>query len=337
MQAALSPEKLQQITAPFGRCQPPSDPPIASKPRPGFDTHVYKLVCENKTLGLSLTTDETGVIQGLFFVNPPTPSTGLAVTTGQYQLPAKLTLPEGPGPFPAVVLVHGSGPHDMDETIGPNKPFRDIADGLATRGIATLRYVKRTAQYGASLPANITLKEETVEDAVSAVALLRTTAKIDPKRIYVIGHSLGAYAAPRIGEADPAIAGLILLAGSTRPIEVLIDEQIKYLGGTPEQAANLKKSVPPSYLKDLATDPVPLAKSLKMPMLILQGERDYQVTMEDFKGWQTLAGPRVKLKSYPAMNHLFQPGQGKATPAEYQRIAPFSPVVLDDIAAWIKR
>lgn len=250
--------------------------------------------------------------------------------------PAKLTIPEGKGPFPAVVLVHGSGPHDMDETIGPNKPFRDIGDGLAERGIATLRYVKRTSQYGGRLPAGITLREETVDDAVSAVRLLRGNPQIDSKRIYVIGHSLGGYAAPRIGQADTAIAGLVVLAGNTRPFDVLIDEQVKYLGGSAAQATEMKQRIPEAYRKDLAADPVAIARTLRMPMLILQGERDYQVTMEDFRGWQTLQGPRVTLKSYPALNHLFQPGQGKSKPAEYQMVAPFSPMVLDDIAKWIR-
>jgi hypothetical protein len=260
----------------------------------------------------------------------------LEVVTGAYRLPAVLTLPEGPGPFAAVVLVHGSGPNDMDETIGKNKPFRDIAEGLAERGIASLRYVKRTKQYGASLPAGILLWEETVEDALSAVALLRKQPKIDGKRVFVVGHSLGAYAAPRIGRADGGIAGLVLLAGPARPFEVVLDEQLRYLDMPAERAAALKKAIPKAYLEDLAGDPVAVARGLQMPMLILQGERDYQVTMEDFRLWKALEGPRVKLKSYPAMNHLFHPGQGKARPAEYNLVAPFSPMVLDDIAGWVK-
>ncbi len=337
MKAAVTPEKLQAVVAPLGRCAAPAEPPSPGKTRPGFEAHVYRLVCEKKTIGLSLTSDPQGVIQGLFFVEPPAPAGALAVVTGEYRLPAKLTLPSGQGPFPAVVLVHGSGPHDMDETIGPNKPFRDIADGLAERGIASIRYTKRTKQYGAQMGANLTLSQETIEDAVSAAKLLRATPAIDPKRVYVIGHSLGAYAAPRIGQADPSLAGLILLAGYTRPFDVLIDEQFQYLGASPAKAEEFKKQIPAAYRQEVSADPVPVAKSLNMPMLILQGERDYQVTMEDFRRWQVLRGPRVTLKSYPAMNHLFQPGQGKSKPAEYNLAAPFSPFVLDDIAAWIKR
>lgn len=337
MKAALSIQKLRQLGA-FGRCQVPMGPAAPGRSVPGFETFVFKMECEKRTFGLSLTTDAQGVLQGMFIVEPPAAPTGLSVVTGEYNLPARLTLPKGPGPFPAAVLVHGSGPHDMDETIGPNKPFRDLADGLASRGIATLRYAKRTKQYGATLSPDITIEEETIQDAVSAAALLRSTPQIDPKRIYMIGHSLGAFAAPRIGRADPQLAGLILLAGNTRPLDMLIDEQVRTIGGTPAQAEEMKKMIPPAYRKDLeGYDPVGAAATLKMPMLILQGERDYQVTMEDFRGWQRLKGSRVTLKSYPSLNHLLQAGEGKSTPAEYKTAAPLSPLVLDDIAAWIKR
>src|ERR1041385_1390797 len=142
------------------------------------------------------------------------------VGTGEWTLPATLTIPVGAGPFPAVVLVHGSGPNDRDETIGSNKPFKDLAWGLASKGIAILRYEKRTKQYGAKLVAlpNLTAKEEVVDDALAAVEVLRKTEGIDAKRIFVLGHSLGGMLVPRIGRLDPNIAGLISLAGATRAL-----------------------------------------------------------------------------------------------------------------------
>ena len=333
MKAALKVDQLAALGQ-FGKCNAPGPAATTQAGPQGMTLRIYRMECAARTFGLRVVTTPEGLIEGLQFVEAPG---GLEVVTGPYRLPAELKLPAGKGPFPAVVLVHGSGPNDMDETIGPNKPFRDIADGLAARGIASLRYVKRTRQYGAMLPKEITVREETIEDALSAVALLRKSVKIDGKRIFVVGHSLGAFVAPRIGAGDPEIAGLVLLAGNTRTLDAMIDDQLRYLGAPAEDGERLKKAMPPAYWKDLAAyNPVATARALKMPMLILQGERDYQVTMEDFKGWEPLRGPRVTLKSYPALNHLFQPGVGKAKPAEYGVAKPFDPGVIEDIAAWIR-
>jgi len=292
------------------------------------------------------------------------------VGTGEWTLPATLTIPVGAGPFPAIVLVHGSGPNDRDETIGSNKPFKDLAWGLASKGIAILRYEKRTKQYGAKLVAlpNLTAKEEVVDDALAAVEVLRKTEGIDAKRIFVLGHSLGGMLVPRIGRLDPNIAGLISLAGATRALEDVIPEQLAYifsLDGTispeeqkqldeaKEQAAKVKAlkpedassttlvfGVPASYWLDLrGYDPAEAAKGLKQPLLILQGERDYQVTMEDFKRWNTaLAGKRnVTLKSYPGLNHLFIAGTSRSTPLEYDQAGHVDEHVIDDIASWIRK
>ena len=131
-----------------------------------------------------------------------------------------------------MILVHGSGPHDRDETIGPNKPFRDLAHGLASQGIAVLRYEKRTKEHPVRMAMSvntITVKEETIDDAVAAFEALKSQEKIDPKRIFVLGHSLGGTLLPRIGKAKDGIAGFISLAGSTRPMEDLVLEQTRYI------------------------------------------------------------------------------------------------------------
>ena len=146
-------------------------------------------------------------------------------------MPGTLSMPVGRGAA-AIVLVHGSGPNNRDETLGPNKPFRDLAWGLAQRGIAVLRYEKRTRQHGAKLAAanrNFTVREETTEDAVLAVKLLRSRKEFDPKRIFVLGHSLGGTLAPRIAVEDGALAGIIILAGATRPLQDVAREQLVYL------------------------------------------------------------------------------------------------------------
>jgi hypothetical protein len=237
-----------------------------------------------------------------------------------------------------VVLIHGSGPQDRDESLGPNAPFKDLAEGLAARGVATLRYVKRTKQYPQSPVA--TVKEEVIDDALSALALARKQPGVDPKRVFLLGHSLGGYLAPRIAQGDPALAGVVLLAGSVRSIRDLVRDQVQYLGAPPSTADTVMAALPAPYLDDLAGyDPLALARKVQAPFLILQGERDYQVTMTDFNMWKEGLKARqdVTLKSYPKLNHLFLEGDGKSMPAEYATPGHIPAYVLDDIAAFVKK
>jgi uncharacterized protein len=335
---------------------------------------------EKGSLDAKVVFDGEHRISGLWFVpihasSPPPPyakkdtfgEQEIEIGAGPWQLPGTLTLPVASGPFPAVVLVHGSGPNDRDETIGPNKPFRDLAWGLASRGIAVIRYDKRTKVHAAKLAGigDLTVKDEVIDDAIAAVALARSTPTIDPRRVFILGHSLGGYLAPRILGGDGTIAGAIILAGSTRPMEELIVEQMDYISqidGTvsKEEAAKIDEikadlakleapsfsaasppvfGVPASYWIDLRTyDAVKAAKGLGRPMLILQGGRDYQVTRADFALWERGLKSRknVALHLYPDLNHLFIAGTGKSTPEEYgtegQHVAS---EVVDDIAEWV--
>lgn len=283
-----------------------------------------------------------------------------------WRLPGILSLPKGNQRFPAVILVHGSGPNDRDETIGANKPFRDLAWGLATRGIAVLRYDKRTRAHQAKLAgvmAGFTAKEEVIDDVGHALALLRQRTDIDPQRIFVLGHSLGGMLAPRIARDHPGIAGLAILAGATRPLEDMMLEQVEYIArldgtvSTEEQkqleqlklvAASVKAltakdatnptpllGAAPSYWLDLrAYDAPATAAKLPLPILILQGDRDYQVTGKDLANWrQALAKrPNVQFKTYPTLNHLFIAGTGQSGPAEYQVPGFVSEEVIRDLA-----
>jgi uncharacterized protein len=293
------------------------------------------------------------------------------VADGQWQLPGALTLPNGKGPFPAVVLVAGSGPEDKDETIGPNKPFKDIAWGLASRGVAVLRYVKRTKQYGAKIAADFatfTVKDEYIDDARAAASLLASRPEINPKRIFLAGHSEGGYVAPRIASGDAQIAGVAILEGNTRPLEKLILDQLHYeasLGG--QNAAAVEKmipdaekaaaqiespdlkpgttvsivgaSLPASYILDLrGYDPGAVAATLKIPILVVQGARDYQVTTADYDGWQkALAGhANATFKLFPDLNHLMISGAGASSPQEYaQPGLHVAAEVIDALSTWI--
>jgi hypothetical protein len=340
---------------------------------------------EGMLLDVRVVFDADGRITGLFFApsqagQPPWTPPGyvqrdafderdIAFGNAPWTLPGKLCVPKGDGPFPAVVLVHGSGPNDEDESIGPNKMFRDLAWGLASRGVAVLRYVKRSKQFGAQLMAikNFTVMDETVDDARLAVEALTQQPGIDPKRIYVAGHSLGAMLAPRIATRQPRVAGIILLAGNTRPMDVLVPEQVEYLihldgqvseaeqkaldnarqfaaavrdpNLQPEQYVDmLGAKLPGSYILDLrAYEQAAVASMLEIPILILQGERDYQVRMADFEGWKKALSGRgnVSFQSYAALNHYFMPGSGPPSNQEYSKPAHVAGEVIQDIAEWI--
>ncbi|MCR4410421.1 MAG: alpha/beta fold hydrolase [Candidatus Saccharicenans sp.] len=343
---------------------------------------------EKQALDLRVVFNKQAEIAGFSFVphlevreSPPPPyarpdsfrEEEVQVRTGDWILPGTLARPVGPGPFPAVVLVHGSGPNDRDETVGPNKPFRDIAWGLASKGIAVLRYEKRTRVYGQKLGtdkkilSSFTVNEETVDDAVSAVNLLRQTKGIDPDRVFVLGHSLGGMLVPRIARKATGAAGFIILAGLTRPMEDTILEQTRYLlalqgPATEETKKKLQelettvgkikalteadKNSPeiligaaPSYWLDLRDyRPTEEARKIEKPLLILQGKRDYQVTEVDFNAWKkALEGKKnVAFKLYPFCNHLFMEGKGLITPDEYMyRPGNVSEEVINDLAGWI--
>jgi dienelactone hydrolase len=161
----------------------------------------------------------------------------VTIGSDEWKLGGSLTVPVGKRPVPGVVLVHGPGPNDRDEEIYSNRIFRDLAEGLASRGIAVLRYDKRTLTYGDKMGyMAFTLEQETVEDAVRAIDVLRHQPEVAANRVFVLGHSLGGYATPRIAARDGKLAGLIFFAANARPIEDVALEQndyVAHLNGDP--------------------------------------------------------------------------------------------------------
>ena len=294
----------------------------------------------------------------------PVPSLG--------ELPGTLTVPKGDGPFPAVILLQGSGPSDRDETVGSLKPFRDIADGLARHGIAVYRFDKRSYVYGAALAGDTqaTLEDETIDDGVAAVQLVAAQERIDPGRIYVLGHSLGGNAIPAVArkleQAPVKACGFIILAASPRPMWELMREQYTFLYSlapeiTPEMAeqrdatfaeldrledldslaeGDMVLGVYPAYWRWLADyDVLGEADRITEPVLLLQGEEDYQVTMEDFALWQEAVGGKSnwRLVSCPGLTHAFVPGEKMEGTAVYAREEHVSEDVISEITAFVHK
>ena len=292
----------------------------------------------------------------------PVPSLG--------KLPGILTVPKGDGPFPAVVLLQGSGPSDKDETIGTLKPFRDLAEGLAELDVAVYRFDKRSYVYGAEIAADkqATLVDEYLEDAIAAVKLLAGQDRIDPDRIWVLGHSLGGNAVPAIARdlelSSVKARGFIMMAASPRPLEDLMREQYDFLYSLMPEVSPEMQAEKDTLFKDLdklkdvdslaeddtvagvysaywkwlaAYDIIGAAKEITQPVLLLQGEEDYQVTMTDFDLWKDAVGGRDnwRMISYPGLTHLFMPGLRAEGPAAYARDGVVDAQVVKDIAEFV--
>jgi uncharacterized protein len=385
MKAAMPVDRLSAIWHGLIAQAGPFQRQIATSVVPRGVLSVVVVICEfeRATFDVHVTVNPANLVGGLFLrpavqgvtYAPPVYASPAAyqesevtVGTGQWALPGTLTMPVAPGPVPAVVLVHGSGPGDRDATVGQIKQFKDLALGLASRGIAVVRYDKRTRVHANLMRdlRGLTVKEESVDDAIAAVQMLRSTSGVDPSRIVVLGHSLGGMLVPRIAAAGPPVAGFVVMAGAARPIPQAVVEQARYLAQAdgaisaeeqaqidqikqamarvnalgPSDASNPERifGAPASYWLDLrGYDPPAAAAQLKQPMLVLQGERDYQVTMEEFSRWKSALADRtdVSLHSYPTLNHLFVAGTGPSVATEYNTPGHVSEAVVRDIATWI--
>ncbi|MDR0948764.1 MAG: alpha/beta fold hydrolase [Lachnospiraceae bacterium] len=289
----------------------------------------------------------------------------------KFPIPGTLLIPQGQAdPVPAVILVQGSGQTDRDETGYAYKPFRDIAEALAREGIAVLRYDKRfyVHQMNAQEFADFTVKEEIIDDAIAATNFLKADTRIDSNKVFIIGHSLGGMLAPRIDAEGGNYAGIIILAGSPRSFsEIAIDQyeataetlsqsdrellltQIQEMKDffdqitdmTDEEAKQIAMlGASGYYYKELDAHPASdYLTQLTKPILILQGERDFQVYADiDFVAYQQLLGDHenVTFQLYPDLNHCFILST-LGTVEEYMIEDQVDEQVLADIIQWIKQ
>lgn len=333
----------------------------------GYQILEMTLAFERLSLIQRTVFDAAGRVSGLFFTpgevpeKEAVPEEGLpqglseeeeAVDAGGgFPLGGTLTLPEGE-PDAGLVLVQGSGPSDRDERIGANSPFRDLAWGLAQRGLAVLRYDKRSYAYGKKIMespdfAVFTVDEETALDAAAAVRMMKSRPELAGKKVFLLGHSLGGMLTAYINTLGAGADGYINLAGSPRKLweisagqnEMLaLEADEKSAADIRQQAAeeaekaktlltmsdeeakapgNLVMGLPAWYQRHLERiDAAALHLKDGLPVLILQGGRDRQTTLVDYELWQErLQGhPDASFILYPELNHLFGDFKGEAPP-----------------------
>ena len=294
----------------------------------------------------------------------------------QYPLNGLLTLPDDTAkPVPAVVFVHGSGASNMDEKVGKLTPFKDLAQGLARHGIASVRYDKRSFAHGFKMlrdkDLEVTVKTETIDDAILATELLKKDPRIDPERVFIIGHSMGGMLSPRIDAEGGNYAGLIIMAGSPRKLEeIILDQNEAALRSTKgfvnwivkKQVAKFaamfdgmyelsdaeakKKKMGGGttlyYFKEMGEHAASAyLSSCEKPILIMQGEKDFQATAEkDFAAYKQLLAGRsnVTFRLYENLSHAFVPsvyGDIMKAKQEYNVKQHISDEVIGDIASWI--
>lgn len=293
----------------------------------------------------------------------------VVIGKGDFALPGTLSIPKGKGPFPVVVLVQGSGPTDKDEAAYAIKPFRDLANGLASKGIAVLRYNKRTFEHTVKTTAdqNHTVDKETTDDALLATRLLEKEKKIDDEQIYILGHSQGGMMVPQMIDQDKRqnIAGAIVMGGPARTIQDVALDQFDYLlsigqilpeasefyitqfemlndpnfsGENPPDEFLLGQAMFWDSINDIKA--AEMAKEQNEPLLIIQGERDYQVISDiEIPIWKEELSHRanVEYRLYQKLNHFFTEGEGEmSTPEEYLTPANIPEYVVNDIAEWVK-
>ncbi len=351
-----------------------------------FHATTTKLKFKNGSVGLRLSFNLKWQISGIYIVDaePMYNIPAYVNTFGFYDIKipfgpvgfeneAILTVPIQDKKYPCVIIIGGSGPIDKDATIGPNRIYKDFAWGLASNGIATLRFDKRTKAYFGKIMEQhkngnyYTIEQEYLTDLKELVNKVSKKNAIDPKRIYLMGHSQGAGLMPLFLKQNKKVAGAIMAAGNYTSLQDLMLYQLEYL--KPLQAKtkadsavfdnmvvqaihakilNLPNTFPNdslpvmypfsywNYLNKL--NMITLAKKNKKPVLVLQGERDYQVPFSEYLKWKTTlnSNPNYQFTSFQKLNHMFLEGEGKSTPEEYAIRSNVPAYVIEEISKWIK-
>lgn len=293
----------------------------------------------------------------------------ITVANGFFEMPGILTMPNDVAKAPLVIILVEAGPTDKDGSYEENKPYKDLAWGLASKGIAVFRYEKRSNNYGIYMAKDkaayekFTPREDLIDDLYRIIDSLKYLPDVDPSRMYVLGHGQGGMLAPLVAKERDEIKGIIMMGANAKRTQEMMIDQYKYLSTvTPnkkpeydEQTINairsLKKDLNPltehhlmpynvqaTYWIWLNNYPhVDITKKLKKPVLLLHGNRDYQVNLENYDIWKKALAKNknATLKQYPKLNHLFYPGETASTYSEYYMKSNIPDYVIKDLTTWI--
>lgn len=290
--------------------------------------------------------------------------TMLKIKSDEIELNGTLLQPSENNNKRLIIMVHGSGANDRNETRGENKPFKDIAEYLLKNGISSYRYDKRSYSYPETFDDQSTVEQETINDAVNASNYFKNNENFKGYQIIILGHSLGAYLMPKIAIKSNA-SKYILLSGNARPLQDVLLEQFEYLHKispttvSDTDVQNLKKKVlflnsgkldfntpsnelpldiPAAYWKYLNDyKPLEVIKSINAPMFFAHGGKDYQVTERDFMLWKNnLRNSKdTVFKFYPDLNHIYIKGSGVPLPKDYETKGNVDKVFLNDLKNFI--
>lgn len=289
-----------------------------------------------------------------------------------------LSIPEDAvGKVPAVIIVGGSGPTDRDGTVGKYKPYKEYAQELVKNGVAVLRYDKRTFTHSQQMLIfpdileEFSLSDEYVLDAIAGLELLAKHDQIDPKKIFLLGHSQGANVAPMIAsQYNGDLAGVIMLAPNHSPIHHLLYHQIEFianLDGTvdetealhiqeakelrdyvdsPDFGVNFDPSkalgIFPKYWNEIKSyDPILAITSLtdRSKFLILHGNKDYQVPPTEANIFEIYlsAEKNVSIFAVSNANHIFHNIEGQMGPQNYTEDNELSIEMIRLVSNFIKK
>lgn len=339
----------------------------------GYTVYIFHAQFERGFIDFNVVVDDQGKIDT--FVVQPTSQPGaiaeyidtskfdefeITIGDGRYRLPAVITVPKEIDRYPLVILIHDSGALDRDSTVGPNKPFRQIAWGLATQGVAVLRYDKRTFVFGERLSqTSPSIETEVIEDVIKAITAASRIPSVSS--IFLAGHGLGGRVAPTIAMRDSRVDGIILMATpSRRELQVIIDKQ-KYISSlnkgeigqqtqllTDYLQIALEGKLPPGAPVLAATagyyyeldrmNPIETIRELEIPVLIVQGDADFESTVQDYIMFMNALWTKINVyfQLLPGLDHYFMPVEGEiSTPDNYYEFRHVDGRLIDTLFSWI--